>query len=406
MQLVKDNNIAWHAGISNWFNFKNLNKNSIGIELENKGHQYGYQDFPNKQITELIKILKRLKKKFKIQNINITGHSDIAPHRKTDPGEKFPWKKLYKNDLAIWHSLDEKFINNFRLKKLINIKKKNMVKMIKKLGNHHAGDKAALTISQANAVASVGFIAGTLLIGTIATNYPDKWRLGLFLVIPISLFIYLFLRDKKYVDHVFDDGARQTGKMSWKFWISWVGFIACIGSEFATSFWAASLFKDRVGGSAGVATTVMLAYGIGMGIGRWYMGQILFKLHLDQQLLTVIGIQFIGFGIFWFSHNFLLSLVALFLIGVGLSTQFALVSLRLIDLSDGRPDQAIGLSSLAAGIAIALAPFALGLLDDQFGISRAYIMVPVLIAIAFVVVVAIPTHVSQKKVHEAEGISE
>ena len=134
MQLVKDNNIAWHAGISNWFVFKNLNKNSIGIELENKGHQYGYQDFPNKQITELIKILKILKKKFKIQNINITGHSDIAPHRKTDPGEKFPWKKLYKNDLAIWHSLDEKFINNFRLKKLININKKNMVKMIKKLG--------------------------------------------------------------------------------------------------------------------------------------------------------------------------------------------------------------------------------------------------------------------------------
>ena len=134
MQLVKDNNIAWHAGISNWFNFKNLNKNSIGIELENKGHQYGYQDFPNKQIRELIKILKILKKKFKIQNINITGHSDIAPNRKKDPGEKFPWKKLYKNDLAIWHSLDEKFINNFRLKKLININKKNMLKMIKKLG--------------------------------------------------------------------------------------------------------------------------------------------------------------------------------------------------------------------------------------------------------------------------------
>ncbi len=134
MQLVKDNNIAWHAGISNWFNFKNLNKNSIGIELENKGHQYGYQDFPNKQITELIKILKILKKKFKIQNINITGHSDIAPNRKTDPGEKFPWKKLYKNNLAICHSLDENFINNFRLKKLVNINKKKMVKMIKKLG--------------------------------------------------------------------------------------------------------------------------------------------------------------------------------------------------------------------------------------------------------------------------------
>ena len=134
IQLVKDNNIAWHAGISNWFKFKNLNKNSIGIELENKGHQYGYQAFPSKQIVQLIKILKILKRKFKIKNINITGHSDIAPKRKIDPGEKFPWKKLYKNDLAIWHSLDEQFIKNFRLKKLININKKNMLRMIKKLG--------------------------------------------------------------------------------------------------------------------------------------------------------------------------------------------------------------------------------------------------------------------------------
>jgi N-acetylmuramoyl-L-alanine amidase len=134
IQLVKDNNIAWHAGISNWFKFKNLNKNSIGIELENKGHQYGYQTFPSKQIVQLIKILKILKRKFKIKNINITGHSDIAPNRKIDPGEKFPWKKLYKNDLAIWHSLDEQFIKNFRLKKLININKKNMLRMIKKLG--------------------------------------------------------------------------------------------------------------------------------------------------------------------------------------------------------------------------------------------------------------------------------
>ena len=134
LQLVKDNNIAWHAGISNWFNFKNLNNNSIGIELENKGHQHGYQNFTNKQINQLIKLLRVLKKKFKIQNINITGHSDIAPNRKKDPGEKFPWNKLYKNHLAIGHSLNEEFISNFRSKKLINFNKENIVKMIKKLG--------------------------------------------------------------------------------------------------------------------------------------------------------------------------------------------------------------------------------------------------------------------------------
>lgn len=134
LQLVEDNKVAWHAGISNWFNCKNLNNNSIGIELENKGHEHRYQNFTNKQINQLIKLLTILKKKFKIQNINITGHSDIAPNRKKDPGEKFPWNKLHKNNLAIWHSLNEKFISNFRSKKLINFNMENTVKMIKKLG--------------------------------------------------------------------------------------------------------------------------------------------------------------------------------------------------------------------------------------------------------------------------------
>ena len=60
--MVKDNHIAWHAGVSNWFTFKNLNKTSIGIELENKGHRYGYQNFTSKQIFSLIKVLKILKK--------------------------------------------------------------------------------------------------------------------------------------------------------------------------------------------------------------------------------------------------------------------------------------------------------------------------------------------------------
>ena len=76
---------AWHAGKSKWKNFKNLNNNSIGIELVNKGHKYGYQDFPQKQIRSLIKLIFVLKKKYKIKSYNILGHSDIAPKRKIDP---------------------------------------------------------------------------------------------------------------------------------------------------------------------------------------------------------------------------------------------------------------------------------------------------------------------------------
>jgi len=93
-RLVKDQNIAWHAGKSMWGKYKNLNKNSIGIELVNKGHKYGYQAFTRIQIKRLVELCKYLKRKYKIKNRLILGHSDIAPLRKADPGEKFPWVYL------------------------------------------------------------------------------------------------------------------------------------------------------------------------------------------------------------------------------------------------------------------------------------------------------------------------
>ena len=102
VQMVKEKNIAWHAGKSKWKQFKNLNNYSIGIELVNKGHQFGYQNFSNQQISSLIKLCKNLKKKYLIKKENFLGHSDIAPLRKIDPGEKFPWKKLSKHGIGKW----------------------------------------------------------------------------------------------------------------------------------------------------------------------------------------------------------------------------------------------------------------------------------------------------------------
>jgi predicted MFS family arabinose efflux permease len=119
------------------------------------------------------------------------------------------------------------------------------------------------------------------------------------------------------------------------------------------------------------------------------------RLALDNQLQLIIALQFLGFLGFWLSHNMVLSLVCLLIVGLGISMQFALSSIRLIGLSDGRPDLAIGRASLAAGVAIAGAPFLLGLLGDSFGISRAYIMVFVLIGIAFVIVRVIPSNVRE-----------
>ena len=100
--LVKDKNVAWHAGKSMWGKYINLNKNSIGIELTNKGHRYGYQSFSKVQMKKLVQLCKSLKKKYKIKNKLILGHSDIAPLRKIDPGEKFPWYYLSSKGIGLY----------------------------------------------------------------------------------------------------------------------------------------------------------------------------------------------------------------------------------------------------------------------------------------------------------------
>ena len=121
IQLVPDLYSAWHSGKSNWKSDKSLNKKSIGIEISNSGHDHGYENFNKKQINCLIKISKILIKKYKIKKQNVLGHSDIAPLRKKDPGEKFPWKFLATNKIGIWHIINSKECkklrgNNFDLK--------------------------------------------------------------------------------------------------------------------------------------------------------------------------------------------------------------------------------------------------------------------------------------------------
>jgi len=257
--------------------------------------------------------------------------------------------------------------------------------------SHHYGKAAEVAIPQANGVASIGFVTGTALIGTIASLYPSFWRLGLLLAIPVAVILVLVGREKEAEEHVPDESGPQSGKMSAKFWLAWLGFVACISSEFATSFWSAALLKDRVGSSAAISTVAIVALGTGMGVGRWYGGLVLKNFKLDNQLLGLVALQFIGFVAFWLSHSMIISLICLFVIGLGISMQFALSAIRLVSFSDNRPDLAIGKSSLAAGIAIAGAPFLLGFLGDNFGISRAYIMVPVLIAIAFIIIKLTPS---------------
>ena len=130
IQMVKDKNIAWHAGKSKCKKFKNLNKNSIGIELVNRGHGKKYENFSKPQIKNLITLCLVLKKRYKIKNYNFLGHSDIAPLRKADPGEKFPWLKLNKKKIGNGYLVAKKnLLKNINLKKKRKLFFKNLFKI-------------------------------------------------------------------------------------------------------------------------------------------------------------------------------------------------------------------------------------------------------------------------------------
>ena len=125
---------AWHAGKSSWKDLKSLNKYSIGIEIQNSGHDNKYEKFSQKQIISTKKLLRYLINKYKVSLKNVLGHSDIAPDRKKDPGEKFPWKDLAKSKLSQWHNLDEKKLKRERLISLNLVEETNFMMNLIKIG--------------------------------------------------------------------------------------------------------------------------------------------------------------------------------------------------------------------------------------------------------------------------------
>ena len=134
INLVPDLYVSWHAGISFWKKLQKLNRYSIGIEIHNPGHQYGYKSFNKKQINSIKYLSLKLGKMYNIKSEHYLGHSDIAPDRKKDPGEKFPWEFLSKYHIGIWHSLDKKKIKKYRLKNINDLEKKLFLNNLIKIG--------------------------------------------------------------------------------------------------------------------------------------------------------------------------------------------------------------------------------------------------------------------------------
>jgi N-acetylmuramoyl-L-alanine amidase len=104
--LVPEERRAWHAGVSFWRGQTELNGVSIGIEIVNPGHEFGYRPFPDPQIASVIALVGDIRSRWTIPDSRILGHSDVAPGRKEDPGELFPWQRLAEAGHGIWAASD------------------------------------------------------------------------------------------------------------------------------------------------------------------------------------------------------------------------------------------------------------------------------------------------------------
>ncbi len=102
LNLVKHDKRAWHAGRSYWRGETDINSHSIGIELVNKGHEFGYEEFSEAQIRSLVDLCREMMRKYNIPADGVLAHSDVAPGRKLDPGEKFPWQALARKGIGLW----------------------------------------------------------------------------------------------------------------------------------------------------------------------------------------------------------------------------------------------------------------------------------------------------------------
>ncbi len=100
-RLVAEEKRAWHAGVAAWKGETDINARSVGVEIVNPGHEFGYRDFPAAQIDAVVALIKDIRTRYDVAPAMVLGHADVAPRRKEDPGEKFPWQRLAAEGLAV-----------------------------------------------------------------------------------------------------------------------------------------------------------------------------------------------------------------------------------------------------------------------------------------------------------------
>ena len=255
----------------------------------------------------------------------------------------------------------------------------------------HQGPAGPAAITEANAVASFSGLIGPIAIGIGAATVLG-WRAGIWAVIIgfIGVEIWRGRNVSTYgapgmvVHHA--EGSRLPTRVFWS-----LGIIMCfLAAEFSLAYWSADLLRERASFGPAAAAASLASLTGGMLIGRMYGSRLARTTSVDTILKASILVALVGFAVAWLFTAGAVIIVGLLITGVGIGVHWPLGVARAVRASDGLTDRATAAASVAGSIAIAIAPFALGFLSDAIGFHLAFLLVPLFLALALVLMVLRP----------------
>lgn len=179
-------------------------------------------------------------------------------------------------------------------------------------------------------------------------------------------------------------GSSRTRRASLpgRYWWAWGTLVALIAVEFSFSVWAATLIAERTGTPIGTATGTITVLILGLGLGRILGARLALRVGSGRLLMAAIALTLVGWAVLWTSQTLAVAVLGLAVSGLGMAFHFPLGVFRSLEAAAGNTDLASGRIALGAGLAIGLAPFVLGALTDAVGVVAAFLLVPLLLAVA------------------------
>jgi fucose permease len=263
----------------------------------------------------------------------------------------------------------------------------------------HQGAAGTAALSEGNGLAACVALVAPLAVG-VSVGLGWGWQPALALYLPLlALTLWVLWTVPRGVPTL--DGEPRLGadpgaarararlRLPSAFWPYVVVIMCSVGIEFITATWSGDLLVERTGVSAAQGTAMVSTVIAGMAVGRFLLGRLALQHPEVPMLLGAFGLTFTGWLVVWTSTNVAVSFVGLALTGLGIAGQFPLAMTLCVRAAPGLSDRAVGVSGSAIGVAIGLGPFALGALADATDIHTAFVVVPVLIAVAATVLLLV-----------------